>query len=393
MTAGVSTALLDALSAPAHLERLRTIAEKDFVPVAELQRWARGIPASEQSEAFDLWERFRAELSSGGASADRAARFCLLSLQLGGELESAERFRLFVRAAEATPPGAHRSALAASAAAAAVRAGELTDARNWLAECRITGDSLVADSAHRIAAALLAMSEGEPKMALALLGKKDGEVPLLASYRPLAMAIRAHALELTGARPGAKAEFAQLVAERGRKHAIAIFQRLPEPWHVDTSFWDDEPRNAEAFHGAVSLAGAVLVFIVTALLASEAERSIDSGQPHETAWFTLLGAVPFLLALATWLAFSGARRRRIAKDGLLGRGTIVGKVPRRLSGRDRTRYGLSVEATLRDATGKDWPVLATSLTSYGPNAAAESIGKTVRVLWHPGHAAVAIVVE
>jgi hypothetical protein len=393
MTAGVTTALLHALTAPAHLERLRSVPEKDFVPAPELERWTRGIPASEQREALDLWERLRAELSSGQASAERAATFCLLSLQVGGELESADRFRLFVRAAEATPHGAHQSALAASAAAAAVRTGDLTNARTWLAKCHVTGDSLIADSTQRIAAALLAASEGQPEIALTLLGRTDGEVPVLASYRPLAMAIRAQALELTGARPGAKVEFERLVAERGRKQALAIFQRLPEHWHVDTSSWDDEPRSTEAFHGDLLLAGAVLVLGAATLLGWEADRSIATGQPHETAWFTLLGVVPFLLSLAAWLAFSGVRRRRIAKGGLGGRGTIVGKVPRRLSSRDRPRYGLSVEAILRDSAGKEWPVLATSLTSYGPNAAAESIGKTVRVLWHPAHAAVAILID
>ncbi len=116
------TAPPSSLSSPDHIARLRTSNGDDFETIPELERWARGIPPEEVPEARRLWQTWL------GDPARDAALF-RLSVQLGGELEPAERYRLLAEAAPLTTDTGYCTVLVASAVSIAVRLGDLDGAR------------------------------------------------------------------------------------------------------------------------------------------------------------------------------------------------------------------------------------------------------------------------
>lgn len=320
---------------------------QDFPPVPELDRWSRGIPPAEIAQARARWESLCAEVKAG-ADASRVRALVRLSIQLGGELELPARRDLFARAAEQTTDPNARTTLAASAANAAVRLGNLDAARLHLQSC-VPATELVADSAHRIALALLALSEGRPAEAIALLGRAEGDLPILISYGRVAAELRDRALVATG-----EASASATVRE----------------WRAE-----------ERFTGTLMmLAGAVVVF---GGLAMGAATALDPSA--RDAWFVLLAATPFLLVVGIWLLFSGSRRRRIATGGIAGEGRVAGKTRRPLESTARgNAYALEIAAELRDGEGHAHTVFARTLSTYG-HEADELVDRRVLLLWHPAH--------
>ncbi len=377
------TAPPSSLSSPDHIARLRTSNGDDFETIPELERWARGIPPEEVPEARRLWQTWL------GDPARDAALF-RLSVQLGGELEPAERYRLLAEAAPLTTDTGYRTALAASAASTAVRLGDLDGARRWLAECQ-PSPTLAVDSVHRIAEATLAISEGRPAGAVLLLGERDGEVPILRSYRSLAMAVRAHALRASGAKPAADRALRELLRRVGVDGARSIVDKLPRAWDIDASYLDVPWRDSEVSAAWLRIAGGSLAAVVAMALAVATNADLAGAGADPDAWFKLVAVSPFLLALSVWLALTGRRNLRIAKHGFAGEGRVVGKTRRAYRSRRTAYYGLSVQADVRDPDGRVWPVLATSIDDHGTARANALLDRSVRILWHPRHPSVALV--
>jgi hypothetical protein len=366
-----------ALNEPAHLALLRAAPEQDFRAIPELERWARGVPAAELPEARNLWESWL-------GSPARSEALLRLSIQIGQELEPAERYELYARAADAVHDRACRTALAANAASSAVRLGDLGGARRWLEECRVVPD-LVADSAHRIAVAMFAVSEGRCAEAVELLGVRDGELPILRSYRALALAIRSHALALAGDAAGAAREMDELVRAAGTESARSIVGKLPASWSVDSSRLDVPWRRTEMSSGAWRIGFGVAVAAVALAHAVAANASLADGGEGGDAWFVLLAGAPFLLLVSAWLVSTGLRQRRIARDGIAGDGRVIGKSRRPYGSIRRTPYALGIEASLRAPDGHKHEVTGLSTSDFGSAEADAQLGKTLRVLWHPRH--------
>lgn len=371
--------LAEKLNAPEHLARLRALPEQDLVTIPELERWSRSIPAAELDGARSLWQSWLKD-------PEREPALFRLSLQIGNEVDAAGRYRLFTQAAEAARDPIYRTSLAANAASTAARLGDLDGARRWLSECTVASDSLLADTTYRVAAATLAVCEGRASDAVELLGRSDGEVPMLLSYRQLAMAVRAHALDAAGDKPAAHRALDELVRERGRANATAIVNNLPADWNVDRSRLDLPWRASEAQSGWWRVAGGAFALTGAVASAIQASLQIDAGNSSNDEWFKLLGASPALLVLAGWLIWSGLRRVRIAKHGIAGDAVVIGSTRRRYNSRKYALYGLDVHAELGNVQ-----VLATSLSSFDSKKADGYRDKTLRILWHPRHPRVAII--
>lgn len=382
-TAGVAEPI-SSLNAPEHIAGLRASPSDDFETIPELDRWARGIPADQLPEARALWQSWLGDPT-------RAAAVFRLSVQLAGELDLAERYTLFADAARLTEDEGYRTALAANAASTAVRLEDLDGARRWLDECHPAPKLLSADSAHRIAAATLAISEGSPADAVQLLGERDGALPILRSYRPLAMAVRAHALRASGNRSAADRALGELFRRVGVDGGRSIIDKLPRAWNIDASYLDVHWRGTEARSAWLRLAGGSLVAGAAIAIGAAANADLAGAGVDRDAWFKLLAVSPFLLGLSAWLILTGRRNLRIAKHGFAGAGRVVGKSRRAYRSQRSVYYGLSVQADLLDPDGRVWPVLATSIDDYGSSRANELLDSAVRILWHPRHPGVAIV--
>jgi hypothetical protein len=165
--------------APVH-PGLATVLERDAVPAWRTQ------------EAFVVWQSLRKRAPSEPVAADELS-YLTGKLCAGLDGEPERQRALLESTLEALTLPRHRQLELGALVDGAVRAGDLQAAERWLTRCDASLDDLAADSAYRIARALVATAHRSWADVLAVLGAGNEGVPLRPECRTLAALMRGNA--------------------------------------------------------------------------------------------------------------------------------------------------------------------------------------------------------
>jgi hypothetical protein len=142
---------------------------------------------------MSAWQAARRELSLLDAP-EAEDRLFWLTLHLHhhttGRGDDVQLRALLETALEALPSPAYRQVVYCLLAREAAAGSDLAAAEEWLAPCDGRAYDVRADSAYRLASALLEIRRRHPERALALLGLTPGDVPVARSARILAAGLR-----------------------------------------------------------------------------------------------------------------------------------------------------------------------------------------------------------
>lgn len=188
--------------------RLRSQDNHPLLPPMSLMQLMQGadIPQWKMDEAMHVWNASRQEVRATG-NTDAAERVYFLSIVLAQKFAVAgdlERQRAILESAsECLTLPRHKQVMWASLSRAAVRAGDAQAAHDWLAQCNPRSDDLEADSAYRMAAALLGTARRDFPSVLAAVGAGSQDVPIHDAMDDACAALRANAHERMGNLPAA----------------------------------------------------------------------------------------------------------------------------------------------------------------------------------------------
>lgn len=183
------------------------------------------IPPHLQAMALAAWQRARIRCQAHQAI-DAAEELLFLTNVFGAQLvedQNWARHRAMIESAfEAVFLPRHRAALAADLVCSACRDGDLIAAKQWFELLDAHSDDPMADSNHRLAKARLFAAKEDWSGVLAVLGERNGEVPIHEGLVASLTAHRADALERLGRLDVALGELvAGMQASRARRDEIA----------------------------------------------------------------------------------------------------------------------------------------------------------------------------
>jgi hypothetical protein len=162
---------------------------------------ARVVALERLPEALALWQKERAALASLPRS-DTPRRFFFLTTAVAQMLllrrEPLPARAVYETALEVLSDPGYRHLVRCGLATAALRAGEVGAAEEWLRLCDGRSDDVTIDSAYRMVRAAIARAKGDHAGALSWLGREIDAVPIATSYAVAAGVRRADALEQLG---------------------------------------------------------------------------------------------------------------------------------------------------------------------------------------------------
>lgn len=165
--------------------------------------------------ALQMWQRLRAQVS-GQRDEGAERRLFHLTVLMAQRMEARDeelRLRALIETTLDTLPEAkHQQVLLTELALAAMRAGDMPTAEDWLSRCTRWPDDLRADSAYRAAAAEHAIRSGRSREALTLLFSQAQDWPFHRAYAMRIALLRTNALERLGSLDKAVAELSALMA-------------------------------------------------------------------------------------------------------------------------------------------------------------------------------------
>lgn len=360
---------------------LQSQGDADLPRVAELARWHAGIPESDAEKARLLWEQWHSGLREQPSDADRELeRFFVLTVQRANSAPNDERRELLELALEVQTTPAFVNVHCASLAIASLAAGDTGDARRWLSTANVSCESLLGDSAYRVARACLALCEGNAGGALKCVGNTPDATPIARPYRALATVYRAHALDIAGQKAKARDALDALIADVGWATVKRIVDKLPPLLQLDRHCLEKRLRRHFQVGALVRGATAALcagAALVLALWWPAFGGSVDRGGAEFAAIV--------LLALTPWLLYTGWRQGRIAGDGEVLRAKVSGRI--RYKGvTKRVVYHLRLEAIRSNGD----EVLARSIGYYSAKRASQLQNRELEVIWHPQFPTVAL---
>lgn len=191
-----------ALGEPERIAGLRAQLSRPPAPPASLAPLLdKGtVPQWRTDEAFAVWQSSKRRAAQGDLTAGEELLF--LSTQLSrkrdGEADVLRQRAMLESALEVLTLPRHRQVLAAALSRGAAREGDVSEAERWLQLCDPSAEALSADSAYRIARALVETMHKRYPEVRAVLGNASSEVPMLVEWRPLASLLRANALAHEG---------------------------------------------------------------------------------------------------------------------------------------------------------------------------------------------------
>jgi DNA-directed RNA polymerase subunit RPC12/RpoP len=167
----------------------------DFAEVARV-----GATDENVAQVLAMWQSYCDRAKAGDPAAGEFAVKLTAPLSnyfaLHGQDE--RRRALFESTLEALPSPAHQEVMRCRLSRAALKAGEVDAARQWLASCDPAPLDLDADSDYRVSAAYMATFDYDFDRVLALLGHTHGSIPVAVSSRILVVMLRANAFEKSG---------------------------------------------------------------------------------------------------------------------------------------------------------------------------------------------------
>ncbi len=228
-----------ALSAVDEDTRLARLRAQDAVPET-LPESVRGLvsgdrldPAKTEAALASYLEARRELQEEGRLEAEhRLYALTLLANELYAQQGDDRRRRAWLETTlELVWLPRHRQVLRCLLSESAARDGELDDAERWLGPCDARSQDLEADSAYRLARALLDTFAGRHQAVIEVLGAHDGAVPMLDARERECVALRANALEELGRNAAAvEALRSRLSREEAedREGLEAYIRRYPE---------------------------------------------------------------------------------------------------------------------------------------------------------------------
>ncbi|MBI5536405.1 MAG: hypothetical protein HY898_27030 [Deltaproteobacteria bacterium] len=188
------------------IQRLREQDAKVWQTPPGLEDYLLGddLTAEKLAAARQQWLTARRALQTGASFAE-AERLFHLTLILAPTLPDRECRALLESAIELLPDEGFRQVLRCRLAQAAVIAGDVAAAEEWLALVNPRPLMLLTDTAYRIAASHVLRAKGLYPNVLAILGHRAGDVPILDAFEFEAVLLRCDAMENTGQLPAAAA--------------------------------------------------------------------------------------------------------------------------------------------------------------------------------------------
>jgi hypothetical protein len=182
--------------------------------------WGDGPPTVERLEG--AWQR--AKLAPGASPEEQRTLFWLAM-----KLADARQTRGQQREARATletaldrlSDGGHRHLIRCHLSADALSQRDLEAADGWLRECDAAPEVLELDTAYRVALAWLRLMQGDASAVLAVVGTRDGDIPIHPAHASTMGRVRVHALEMLGHAREADAELEVLAARHGENEMLS----------------------------------------------------------------------------------------------------------------------------------------------------------------------------
>ncbi|HEV8321201.1 MAG TPA: hypothetical protein VG389_06260 [Myxococcota bacterium] len=373
-------------------ERLRAQDGRPTLPPAGLEQMVSGggVPAHKIQEATLIWAATRKQLASQPADVAAAERLVWLTTVLVNTLlasnDEAGIRALAEGALEVLMLPRHRQTMRTRLSRMAARAGDVDGAQKWLAGCDPASEDLEMDSAYRLSQAFVDTAQRNPDGVLAALGDSEQDVPIEDTMDALAAVLRANAWEQRGDVPRAKQLLARFMTSGGGlSNAVeSIVAALPPQWQVCAQSMQSARSVVREQVGARAAGGTGGEMIGLVIMVAGCVPLLMLGVFAYQDQFQLpmLTMLLFPLLFGSWglRMFRGARRaREIARDGLHGRGRILGAsaTGTRINGVPVMR--LDVELEVEGHPRRK----ASSKRLLGMGQAQMLVGREVGVLWHP----------
>ncbi len=176
------------------------------------------IPASKVDEAIGVFNSTRKEVASSSdyAAGERLTYLTLVLYNYYVKTNDKKRQRAILESAvEAFKLPHHKGFVLGIMSRSAVKDGDVQAAKNWLKQCNPRSDDLRADTAYRVAQALIDTADGRFDKVHNLLGGGRGDVPIADGYQPLTTVLQANAWEKRGHVENARALINQYIQGGG----------------------------------------------------------------------------------------------------------------------------------------------------------------------------------
>ena len=375
------------LSEAERFDKLRAQDGKPMMPPPNLRHFMQGGGLAPQlaADALADWQRARAEVAAG-ASFGSQERLYFLTLLLYGHYSKTDEARtraMLETVLDLLPASRHRQVTRGMLARLAAKGGDLTAAEAWLAPMNPASDDIYEDSAYRLTMAYVATAKGDYQRVLAVLGHREGDVPIADGQDEVCALLRANAHERLGRIDDALALVRQVVGVAGEHLAlcdriIEASQSLRLCQHsYPTVRAEVAPRAAARRKRGgggrllfrLPFVAAPFVFLVLALTADPAATT-DDGMPMRSFWLLFAagwGVAPIIFGV---IAVFGVRARRLREHGLPGVATIVSVqgTGTRVNGQPLIKLHLSVRVGDRPAyeANKSQVVPGAQLAQFQP---------------------------
>lgn len=171
-------------------------------PPALQHLFPKGLEATHVPAAQEEWKRARGECALPGSSFAAAERLYFLTLAVSARMRGTDerpRLRAMIETAlDHLEDPHHRQVLHSLLAQEAARDGDVQSAEQWLTLSSPHSGDLRADTAYRVAKALVATRKGDFGAVLSVLGSNALDVPIADEHDDLCALLRANAAERAG---------------------------------------------------------------------------------------------------------------------------------------------------------------------------------------------------
>lgn len=372
----------------ARRERLRAQDGRPLMPPAGCESLTAGgnqVPPYKLDEAHRVWGATCSQLRRVPGDPMASERLNWLTVVLRNSYDGDERMlrALAEGAVEAMPLPRHRQQLIGHIVRGAARAHDFEAAEEWLALCDPASEELATDSAYRVSRAMLDTARGDFARVIETLGATFEEVPVEDSIDPIAVVLRANALERSGRVEDAKAELAKFMSRGNSAMIHTVIELCPREWRLCSLSIEAASTQAREATGerAAEQSGSAMGWL---LLGAGVVMPVGMG-----AFFLFDGGTPPIMllpilivpvitgTLGARMILQGRRAREIAKHGLHGKGTIVAvsRTGTKINGVPLMQIDVEVEV---DGHA---PVVASFRRLM--RGGADMVGRQVKVIWHP----------
>ncbi len=315
-------------AAMSEAERFASLRSQEGSPIptppALQHLFPKGLEATPGPAAQEEWKRARDECAQGASGFAAAERLYFLTLALstrmGGAHERSRQRAMIETALDHLEDRHHRQVLHSLLAQEAARDGDVQSAEQWLTLSSPHSDDLRADTAYRVAKALVATRKGDFGAVLAVLGSHALDVPIAEEHDDLCALLRANASERAGELQVAVEQLLPVLMTPPRAAGVeqtladnAAFELCPVSYPQASAQANDLLANTLSTP-SVTLIGIfpILVPLAVGVLLMVLMKVLAIGEPLATA-VPLIGG--FGLAFAIIVAYVMSARR-LDRDGI-----------------------------------------------------------------------------